>query len=56
VEIINFTISHLSKIRKEWNDFYNENPFPTKEQFIQKRLEIDLKYGQEFNPPINLTK
>lgn len=44
---------HLSKIRKEWNKFYKENPRPTKEQLLQKRLEIDQKFGDQFNPPID---
>ncbi len=43
---------HLSKIRKEWNRFYREFPNPTKEQLLNKRLEIDKKYGDLFNPPI----
>ena len=43
---------HLSQIRKEWNKFYKENPSPTKEQLLQKREEIDKKFGDRFNPPI----
>ena len=43
---------HLSKIRKEWNRFYKENVNPTKKQLLEKRLEIDQKYGNQFNPPI----
>ena len=43
---------HLSKIRKEWNRFYKEVPNPTKEQLLNKRLEIDKKYGELFNPPV----
>lgn len=45
---------HLSKIRKEWNKFYKEYPKPTKEQLIQKRLDIDKKYGHLFKPPVNV--
>ena len=41
---------HLSQIRKEWNRFYKENPNPTREQVLQKRVEIDRKYGHLFNP------
>ena len=43
---------HLSKIRKEWNRFYKEVPNPTKKQLLDKRAEIDNKYGHLFNPPI----
>ncbi len=43
---------HLSEIRREWNRFYKENPDPTKRQLLQKRLEIDMKYGERFNPQI----
>jgi len=43
---------HLSKIRKEWNQFYKENLNPTKDQLLVKRLEIDQKYGNQFYPPI----
>ncbi|MED5526903.1 MAG: hypothetical protein VX447_19415 [Pseudomonadota bacterium] len=42
---------HLSKIRKEWNKFYRQNPSPTKEQLLDKATEIDNKYGAQFNPP-----
>lgn len=43
---------HLSKIRKEWNRFYRDNPFPTKEDLLNKRQEIDNMFGDLFNPPI----
>ena len=43
---------HLSKIRKEWNKFYRENPSPTKEQLLEKATEIDNLYGDKFNPPV----
>ena len=43
---------HLSKIRKEWNRFYKEVPNPKKKQLLDKRAEIDNKYGHLFNPPI----
>lgn len=43
---------HYSDIRKEWNKFYRENPFPSKEDLLRKRKEIDMKYGSLFNPPI----
>ncbi|MBP2635992.1 MAG: hypothetical protein H6Q72_1899 [Firmicutes bacterium] len=43
---------HLSIIRKEWNAFYRENPFPSKADLIAKSREIDMKYGNLFNPPI----
>jgi hypothetical protein len=42
---------HLSKIRKEWNKFYRENPKPTQQQLLDKATEIDIKYGSQFNPP-----
>ena len=45
---------HLSKIRKEWNKFYKEFPNPTKEQLLQKRLDIDKKYGHLFKPLIDV--
>jgi RHS repeat-associated protein len=41
---------HLSKIRKEWNKFYKQNPTPTKEQILEKAAEIDEKYGHLFDP------
>lgn len=43
---------HLSKIRKEWNRFCKQFPNPTKEELLNKRLEIDKKYGDLFNPPL----
>jgi len=43
---------HLSEIRREWNQFYRENPTVTKEMLLQKATQIDLKYSNRFNPPI----
>jgi hypothetical protein len=45
---------HLSKIRKEWNKFYRENPPGTVDakKLLDKAQEIDRKYGHLFNPPI----
>ncbi|MEI7869846.1 MAG: hypothetical protein WCI11_18315, partial [Candidatus Methylumidiphilus sp.] len=43
---------HLSTIRKEWNKFYRDNPFPTKQDLFNKRNEIDKMFGHLFNPPI----
>jgi hypothetical protein len=42
---------HLSEIRKEWDQFYRENPTATREQFEKKVREIDSKFGHKFNPP-----
>ena len=36
---------HLSTIRKEWNKFYRDNPFPTKQDLLNKRNEIDKMFG-----------
>src|SRR5262249_41184371 len=47
---------HLSKIRIEWNRFYE--PFrlsgtsPTKAQLLQKATEIDASFGSQFRPPL----
>ena len=43
---------HLSKIRKEWYRFYNENPNPTIEEILKKVTEIDKEYGYLFKPPL----
>ena len=43
---------HLSLIRREWNQFYRQNPNATQEQLLQKATEIDRKYGSQFNPPL----
>ncbi len=43
---------HLSKIRKDWNRFYRNNPNPTKEEIINYMVDLDKKYGENFNPPI----
>ena len=43
---------HLSKIRREWNRFYKENPNPTRQQILDKAAQIDVKYGHLFNPPL----
>ncbi len=41
---------HLSQIRQELNEFYELNPNPTREQFLQKVAEIDAKFGSKFKP------
>ena len=41
---------HLSQIRREWNQFYRQNPNPTQDQLLQKATEIDRKLGSQFNP------
>ncbi|WP_180298670.1 hypothetical protein [Bacillus vallismortis] len=43
---------HLSKIRRDWNRFYRNNPNPTKEEVINYMIELDKKYGEDFNPPV----
>lgn len=43
---------HLSKIRKDWNRFYKNHPNPTKEEIINYMIDLDKKYGENFNPPI----
>ncbi|WP_146056881.1 hypothetical protein [Chromobacterium alticapitis] len=43
---------HLSQIRREWNQFYRQNPNPTKDQLLQKATEIDGRLGSQFNPPV----
>ncbi|MCV5735816.1 TIGR02269 family lipoprotein, partial [Escherichia coli] len=43
---------HLSKIRKEWDKFYRQNPNPNKQQLLNKATEIDDMFGAQFNPPI----
>jgi len=42
---------HLSQIRREWNQFYRQNPAPTQQQLLQKATEIDAKFGSQFQPP-----
>jgi len=43
---------HLSQIRKEWNQFYNDHETVTRDQVLQKASEIDRKYGLQFLPPV----
>ena len=43
---------HLSKIRRDWNRFYRNNPNPTKEEVINYMIDLDKKYGENFNPPV----
>jgi hypothetical protein len=46
------TALHRSKIRKEWNYFYENNMSPTKEQVLDYATKIDRKYGGLFIPPL----
>jgi len=47
---------HLSRIRIEWNKFYNLFPpggaVPTRQQILDKAEEIDDLFGHFFSPPI----
>ncbi len=43
---------HLSAIRREWNQFYRQNPSATQVQLLEKATQIDAKYGTQFNPPV----
>ncbi|HTD21877.1 MAG TPA: hypothetical protein VK738_04440 [Terriglobales bacterium] len=42
---------HLSQIRQKLNEFYELNPNPTREQFLQKVAEIDAQFRSKFKPP-----
>jgi hypothetical protein len=43
---------HLSQIRKDWNEFYRNNPASsmTKQKLLDKASEIDRRYGTSFTP------
>ena len=43
---------HKSQIRKEWNEFYRNNPATgmTKQKLLDKASEIDRHYGKSFSP------
>lgn len=45
---------HLSQIRREWDQFYRENPANTvtKQKLLDKASEIDFKYGYLFKPGV----
>lgn len=43
---------HLSKIRKSWNQFYRNNPNPTKQQLLDHATKIDDQFGHLFDPPV----
>ncbi|MFF1482858.1 Hint domain-containing protein [Streptomyces sp. NPDC058301] len=43
---------HLSAIRNMWNDFYNSNPNPTRQQVLGHVTHIDDQVGQWFNPRV----
>jgi hypothetical protein len=43
---------HLSQIRREWNQFYRQNPNPTQQDLLDKATQIDAKFGAQFKPPV----
>ncbi|MEU1017137.1 RHS repeat-associated core domain-containing protein, partial [Streptomyces sp. NPDC005898] len=43
---------HLSAIRVEWNNFYNANPNPTRQEVLDHVSKVDDKLGNWFNPRI----
>jgi len=47
---------HLSKIRKDWNIFYDTCRQINRESLLDFATQIDLKYGKLFLPPIPITE
>jgi hypothetical protein len=43
---------HLIQIRLRWNDFYRENPRPSREDVLRHATKIDTELGSNFNPPV----
>ncbi|MBM7770601.1 hypothetical protein JOD54_000805 [Actinokineospora baliensis] len=43
---------HLSKLRKAWNRFYDENPNATKQDLLDFATKMDDKYGDQFKPRV----
>jgi hypothetical protein len=43
---------HLSRIAKEWNQFYKAHKTATREQLIQMATYVDKLFGGEFLPPV----
>ncbi|MCA1194497.1 MULTISPECIES: hypothetical protein [unclassified Saccharopolyspora] len=43
---------HLSEIRHEWDEFYEQHPTATKEQLLDFATHVDNKYGHRFTPPM----
>jgi hypothetical protein len=43
---------HLSQIRKGWNQFYRNNPNPTRQQLLDHATKIDDQFGKLFDPPV----
>ena len=41
---------HLSQIRKGWNRFYDANPEATREDILNKVVDIDQMFGHQFLP------
>ena len=43
---------HLSAIRNLWNDFYGNNPSPTRQDVLDYVTSVDDLLGQWFNPRV----
>ncbi|MER8013458.1 DUF6531 domain-containing protein, partial [Streptomyces griseoluteus] len=43
---------HLSEIRVSWNEFYRNNPAPTRQQVLDHVTEVDDRLGNWFSPRI----
>ena len=41
---------HPSQIRKGWNRFYDANPEATREDILNKVVDIDQMFGHQFLP------
>lgn len=44
---------HLSKIRKQSDEFYDLNPRATKKQILDEAAKIDKMFGGQFDPPLS---
>ncbi|SDD25626.1 hypothetical protein [Actinokineospora iranica] len=43
---------HLSRLRKAWNAFYDENIIATKQDLLDFATKMDDEHGTQFRPPV----
>lgn len=43
---------HLRQLRKDWTTFYNHNPSAARQQIIDYKNMLDIKYGDQFTPKV----
>jgi hypothetical protein len=43
---------HLSRIGRIWNNFYKQDPNPTRQDVLNQATQTDRQFGSQFDPEL----